>query len=52
MQKLLPIKLSMVKVHDNDLFMTIWDYDDLIMIGPFNGLVLINDMSISYWFRP
>ncbi len=47
MQNLLSIELSTVKVHNNDLVMNTWDYDYLIMIGPFIGLILINDMSIS-----
>ena len=47
-QKLQPINLLTVKVHDNDLVMNIWDYDDLIMIGSFIGLVLVNERSISY----
>ncbi len=38
------------KVHDNKLVMNKWDYDDFITIGPFVGLVLINDMSFSHWF--
>ena len=37
-----------VKMYNNDLIKNTWDYNDLIMIGPFIILVLINVMSLSH----